>query len=226
MPGPAPTDRPSFTPAQLAAGRRVVRQHSAPPAQVSRVGLALLRHADPARDYVSAGRQLGKPEHRVRYRRRTWGRAGFRLPDQPGRGRKPTFPPRAVATGKALACALPTRRDAPLSRYRTAERARLVRAHPDAPAMSPSTLWRILDGDALPPRRSRGWLLPRDPQFAEQGGRVLDRYAGAWEGRPLHPDDGSLSAAGQARIQARVRRQGTCPGWPAHPPCSRGTLEL
>jgi len=34
MPGPAPTYQPTFTPEQLAECQRVVRQHSAPQAQV------------------------------------------------------------------------------------------------------------------------------------------------------------------------------------------------
>ena len=93
MPGPAPTYQPTFTPEQLAACQRVIRQHSAPQAQVYRARLALLLHDDPARDNVSAGRQLGKHENWVRYWRRLWATEGFRLTDKPGRGRKPTFPP-------------------------------------------------------------------------------------------------------------------------------------
>ena len=93
MPGPAPTYQPSFTPEQLAECQRVVRQHSAPRAQVSRAKLALLLHDAPALDNVSAGRQVGKHENWVRYWRRIWATAGFRLTDKPGRGRKPTLPP-------------------------------------------------------------------------------------------------------------------------------------
>ena len=122
-----------------------------------------------------------------------------------------------MATVKALACDLPTRRDQPLSRYSTAELARLVAAQPDAPPMSPSTIWRVLDGDALQPWRSRSWLFPRDPRFAEKGGRVLDLYAGYWEGQPLQPEDCVLSADEQTSIQARVRRQPTTPPLPGQP---------
>jgi hypothetical protein len=122
-----------------------------------------------------------------------------------------------VATVKALACELPTRRDAPLRRYSTAELARLVSEQPDAPPMSPRTIWRILDGDALQPWRSRSWLFPRDPQFAEKGGRVLGLYAGSWEGRPLDPADCILSADEETSIQARVRRHGTTPPLPGQP---------
>ena len=93
MPGPAPTYQPTFTPEQLAECQRVVRQHSAPQAQVSRAKLALLLHDAPALDNVSAGRQVGKHENWVRYWRRIWVTEGFRLTDKPGRGRKPTFSP-------------------------------------------------------------------------------------------------------------------------------------
>jgi len=122
-----------------------------------------------------------------------------------------------VATVKALACELPAQRDEPLSRYSTADLARLVSEQPDAPPMSRSTIWRILDGDALQPWRSRSWLFPRDPDFAAKAGRVLDLYAGYWEGRRLHPDDCILSADEKTSIQARVRRHPTTPLGPHQP---------
>jgi hypothetical protein len=131
----------------------------------------------------------------------------------------------AVATGKALACELPAQREEPLSRYSTAEIARVMQEHPDAPAMRQSTIWRILDQDALKPWRYRSWIFPRDPRFAEKAARVLELYAGWWEGRPLHPDDCVISADEKTSIQARIRchagrppapRRGTCPGQPAH----------
>ncbi len=40
--------------------------------------------------------------------------------------------------------------------------------------MSYSTIWRLLDRDALKPWRYRSWLYPRDPQFLEKAGPVLD----------------------------------------------------
>jgi len=106
---------------------------------------------------------------------------------------------------KALACEIPAQREQPLSRYSTADLVRLIAAHPDRPAMSASTIWRILDGDALKPWQHRSWLYPRAPQFAERAGRVLDLYAGTWEGQPLAPDDCLLSADEKTSIQARVR---------------------
>ena len=147
-----------------------------------RAKLALLLHEAPTLDNVSAGRRLGKHENWVRSWRRRWATDGFRLTDKPGRGRKPTLSPLQVATVTALACELPAQRDEPLSRSSTAELARLVSAHPDAPPISRSSIWRLLDRHALQPWRRR-LDLPRDPQFLTKAGRVLDLYAGWWEGR-------------------------------------------
>jgi len=119
-----------------------------------------------------------------------------------------------VATVKALACELPTRREEPLSRYSTADLVRLIGSHPDRPAMSASTIWRILDRDALKPWQHRSWLFPRDPQFAAKAGRVLDLYAGYWDGQPLAPEDCVVSADEKTSIQARVRCHATTPARP------------
>jgi hypothetical protein len=80
--------------------------------------------------------------------------------------------------------------------------------------MSASTSWRILDGDALKPWQHRRWLYPRAPQFAAKAGRVLDLYAGWWDGRPLSPADCVLSADEETSIQARVRCRSTTPPLP------------
>jgi len=117
----------------------------------------------------------------------------------------------------ALACELPALREHPLSRYSTAEVARLVQAMPDAPAMSRSTVWRILDQDAIKPWQYRSWLFPRDPQFAQKAGVVLDLYAGRWQGRPLDLRDCILSADEKTSIQARIRKHASLPPIPDHP---------
>jgi len=100
MPGPAPAYQPTFTPEHLAACEHLVRQHSAPQLQVARAKLALLLHDDPAIDHPTAARRLGKHPNWVRDWRRTWVREGFRLTDQPGRGRKPAFSPSAGGHGQ------------------------------------------------------------------------------------------------------------------------------
>ena len=95
MAGSAPAYQPTFTAAEVALCQRTVRQHRAPQAQLYHARLAQLLHDEPALDNVPAGRRLGKHENWVRYWRRAWATAGFRLADQPGRGRKPAFPPGA-----------------------------------------------------------------------------------------------------------------------------------
>jgi len=93
MPSPLPAYQPTFTAEQVALCQQTVRQHTAPQARVYRAKLALLLHGTPALDNVAAGRRLGKHANWGRYWRRIWVREGFRLPDKPGRGRKPTFSP-------------------------------------------------------------------------------------------------------------------------------------
>ena len=114
----------------------------------------------------------------------------------------------------ALACELPADRGEPLGRSSTGDLARLISAHPATPPLSRSTIWRILDRHVLKPWRYRSWLFPRDPQFAEKAGRVLDLYAGTWEGAPLGPDDCVLSADEKTSIQARQRVHPTAPPGP------------
>ena len=117
----------------------------------------------------------------------------------------------------AMACALPRARDQPLSRYSTGDLARVISTDPAAPPLSRSTIWRILDRHALKPWRSRSWLVPRDPAFATKAGRVLDLYAGVWEGAPLGADDSVLSADEKTSIQARGRRHPSTPPGPGAP---------
>lgn len=80
--------------------------------------------------------------------------------------------------------------------------------------MSQSTIWRILGRDALKPWRFRSWIFPRDPQFAEKAGRVLDLSAGTWEGLPLDPEDCVISADEKTSIQARLRCHASRPPAP------------
>ena len=100
MAGPAPSYQPTFTEAQLATCRALLRRQSAPQAQVYRAKLALLLHTRPALDNEAAGRALGKHANWVRYWRRIWVRAGFRLTDQPGRGGKPALSPPGDGDGQ------------------------------------------------------------------------------------------------------------------------------
>ena len=122
-----------------------------------------------------------------------------------------------MATLKALACELPARREPPLGRYSIAALARRIAAHPAAPPLSASTIWRIRDTDALKPWRHQGWRCPRDPTCAAKAGRVLALYAGWWDGRALAPAACIVSADEQTSIQARARCHATTPPRPARP---------
>ncbi len=57
----------------------------------------------------------------------------------------------------------------------------------------------------IKPWRYQMWIFPRDPDFASKAGRVLDLYAGWWEGQPLGPRDCVISADEKTSIQARQR---------------------
>lgn len=105
----------------------------------------------------------------------------------------------------AVACELPAQRHQPLSRYSLADIQSLVAQDAAVGRISRSTLCRWLRRRALKPWRFRSWIFPRDPAFAAKAGRVLDLYAGWWEGQPLGPDDWVLSADEKPSIQARRR---------------------
>jgi hypothetical protein len=59
--------------------------------------------------------------------------------------------------------------------------------------------------DAIKPWRYRSWIFPRDPDFLQKAGRVLDLYAGRWEGKLLDPGDFVICADAKPSIQARRR---------------------
>jgi hypothetical protein len=116
-----------------------------------------------------------------------------------------------------VACERPTERGQPLSRYSLGDILQVVRREPAGAVLSRTTVWRILDQDALKPWRYRMWLFPRDPAFAAKAGRVLDLYAGWWEGRPLGAGDYVLSADEKTSIQARCRCHSSRPPRPGRP---------
>ena len=127
------------------------------------------------------------------------------------------FPPRVVVEVKALACALPAERGLPLSRFSSAAIAREVIDRGIVASISGVTIWRWLSADAIKPWSYRSWISPRDPAFAERGGRVLDLYEGLWQGKPLEEGDYVISADEKTSIQARKRESAGKP----HPGRSR-----
>jgi hypothetical protein len=123
------------------------------------------------------------------------------------------FPPLEQALVKAVACEAVHQSGLPLSRLSTADIAAQARKALGK-AISPSTVWRILAADALKPWRYKYWIFPRDPHFAEKGGRVLDLYAGYWQGVPLGPKEYIISADEKTSIQARLRCHPSLPPAP------------
>ena len=128
----------------------------------------------------------------------------------------PLFPPRDRAIVKAVACEAVSQTKLPLSRLSTSDLAERASAALGR-SISPSTVWRILDTDAIKPWRYKYWIFPRDPKFSEKAGRVLDLYAGSWEGSPLGRRDYILSSDEKTSIQARVRCHATLPAGPGRP---------
>lgn len=105
---------------------------------------------------------------------------------------------------QAVACEAVYRNQLPLSRLSLADlaiQARLALGK----AISRNTVRRILDTSAIKPWRYEYWIFPRDPQFAEKAGVIVDLYAGLWQGQPLSPRDCLISADEKTSIQARIR---------------------
>jgi hypothetical protein len=132
-------------------------------------------------------------------------------------GGLPAFPPSLVVAVKALACELPARCGVPLSRWSRAELRQEVLAQGLVAEISGRTIWRWLSADAIRPWRYRSWIFPRDPAFAAKAGRILDLYAGLWEGQALGDAEFVLSADEKTSSQARARCHPTEPVQPGSP---------
>jgi hypothetical protein len=110
-----------------------------------------------------------------------------------------------VVAVKALACELPHEHDLPLSRLYVPDIRREAIRRGVVASIGETTVWRWLAEDAIRPWKHRSWIFPRDPDFEQKAGRVLDLYAGRWEGRPLRAGDCVLSTDEKTSIQARHR---------------------
>jgi len=148
-----------------------------------------------------------------RWRRRFATATGQRveaLIDRRRSGRPRVHGPAVRAEVVALACALPAENDVPLSRWSCPELARELAARCQVSA-SVSSVRRWLAEDALKPWQHRSWISVRDPDFAVKAARVLDLYAGVWDGQPLGPNDFVICADEKTSIQARCRCHPTLP---------------
>lgn len=130
------------------------------------------------------------------------------------------FPPDLIVQVKAWACELPATHDLPLSRWSTTDLAREVCQSGLIASISGSTLWRWLHQDAIRPWYHRSWIFPRDPNFADKAGRILDLYSRTWEGSPLKDDEFVISADEKTSVQARRRKHPTRACRP------RGTMQV
>jgi DDE superfamily endonuclease len=138
----------------------------------------------------------------------------WRTPQDGGASR--FFPPLDQALVKAVTCERVAETKQPLSRQSLADITAQVRNALSKP-ISRSTVWRILDTDAIKPWRYKYWIFPRDPRFAEKAGPILDLYAGRWQGKPLSRKDHILSADEKTSIQARRRCHPCLPPAPGRP---------
>ena len=150
-------------------------------------------------------RRAGAHVDTVRKWRRRFAAAGLAgLKDAPRSGRPPVFTAADRGEAVALACALPAESGVPLSKWSCPELARELAARCQI-AASASTIGRWLAADALKPWQHRSWISVRDPAFAAKAARVLDLYAGIWDGEPLGRGDYVICADEKTSIQARCR---------------------
>jgi hypothetical protein len=128
-----------------------------------------------------------------------------------GAGDPALFPPEVIVSVKALACQLPKDLGLPFSKLTHEEIARQAKKQGIVASISGKTIWRWLSKDAIRPWCYRSWIWPRDPNFEQKAGIVLDLYHGAWKGEPLSDKDFIISSDEKTSIQARHRLKGTTP---------------
>lgn len=115
---------------------------------------------------------------------------------------------------KALACSEPADHGLPLARWSATELAAQAAAQGLIRPVSLTTVRRWLAADVIKPWQHRSWIFPRDPDFALKAARVLDLYAGVWEGRELGEDEYVISADEKSQLQALHRRHRGQPAGP------------
>jgi hypothetical protein len=101
----------------------------------------------------------------------------------------------------------------PLSRQSTADLTKRAQEELNKP-ISRSTVWKILDADAIKPWQYEHWIFPRAANFFEKAAVVLDLYEGYWQGERIDPFDRIISSDEKTSIQARIRTHTTLPPGP------------
>jgi transposase len=198
----------------LSTGEQAVlaaRARSARGPYRDRLRAAIVLAAAAGQANAAIARELGVCTDTVRKWRRRFAEGGLAgLADAPRSGRPPVFAAADRAEAVALACALPAESGVPLARWSGPDLARELAARCGI-AASASTIRRWLARDALKPWQHRSWISVRDPGFAAKAARVLDLYAGIWDGRPLAANDYVICADEKTSIQARCRCHPTLP---------------
>jgi DDE superfamily endonuclease len=118
---------------------------------------------------------------------------------------------------KALACQLPRDLGVPFSYLTRDEIARQAIQRGIVASISGATVWRWLSADAIRPWCYRSWIWPRDPDFEQKAGLILDLYHGSWGGKPLETNDYVICTDEKTSIQARHRLMPTVPPMPGRP---------
>jgi DDE superfamily endonuclease len=115
-----------------------------------------------------------------------------------------SFPPLDRAIITSIACDVVARTGNPLSRQSTTDLAKRAQEELNKP-ISRTTVWQILDEDAIKPWQYEHWIFPRASDFFAKAAVVLDLYQGYWQGERLDPFDRVLSSDEKTSIQARIR---------------------
>ena len=187
---------------KVLAGR--ARSYTGPFSAVVRARIVLLA-AEQLPNVVIAGRLDLDVDTVSKWRRRFVTEGIDGLCDRKRSGRPRSFPAGVVAEVKAMACAPPSARAVPLSRWSSAELAGQAVSEGLTVSVSASTVRRWLAADAIKPWQHRSWIFPRDPDFAAKAARVLDLYQRVWDGTALGEDEYVISADEKSQLQALSR---------------------
>jgi hypothetical protein len=196
--------------------RQAKRRGTAPARLIVRILIILL--ADQGKTLAATAATLGCCEQTVlNQRKRFLARRAAgpvaALQDLPRSGRPRRYTAADRVQMVAVVCETLYAHDLPLSRCSLTDLLPIVRRDAGLPQVSRSTLTRLLNQHVLKPWRYRYWLYPRDPDFESKACRVLDLYAGHWNGHALTADEYVISAD-EKTIQVLRRRH---PGQPAVP---------
>lgn len=114
-----------------------------------------------------------------------------------------------------MACERPAARGVAISQWDCRELARQLQEEGTVPAISPSTVRRVLDRLHIKPWRQHSWLsarVPRDADYAARVSAIATLYT-----RDLEPSEVVLCVDEKTSLQPRKRRATTRPAAPGSP---------